>query len=264
MPIVFPPPAPASGPELIPLTDQFRNHDEFRLPLSDGLAGVELRLEFRDGPGVDVEFLDVRRLRWQSLGGLEWGSAGVDEYEAVHFREGVYVVTVARLPESASALIVLDRGARRAFVNLTRFVERDGAVHERTFVHQAGIDAPLKRPVPRTVELVGMRLAHRYSSTHVFEHVYLNPNTYAFQCLAGPEAGCADVAPADYWKLGTQLYLLSWHERLQPFNGAVVIDLVAGRAAGRLVGWDAGTNQALQVRTGSVATVLSTTSYEEV
>jgi hypothetical protein len=136
-------------------------------------------------------------------------------------------------------------------------------MREVTTVFQAGVGRPLAEPFVRTEELIGKRVAHRYSTTHVFEHLYLNPNTYAFQGLAGPEAGVTEVDPADYWKLGSELYLLSWHERSQPFNGAVVVDLAERRATGRLVGWDAIGSQTLQARTGSHVTLLSETRYED-
>ncbi|MFN8201240.1 MAG: MoaF C-terminal domain-containing protein [Solirubrobacteraceae bacterium] len=78
----------------------------------------------------------------------------------------------------------------------------------------------------------------------------------------GAEAGVADVDYTDAYKLADRLYLFSWHERAQPFNGAIVLDLEAGRAAGRLFGWEAQTARALQIRTGSIATLLNETTYE--
>jgi hypothetical protein len=203
-------------------------------------------------------------LRWTRGTALPWGAEGRASYEAVAVRAGIYVVTVSQLEQGRSALVVVDCVSRRLLANVTEFVTEEGgggSPRESTSVLQAGLGAPLTRPVAPTTELVGKRLAHRYSTTHVFEHIYLNPNTYAYQGLRGPEAGVADVDRADYWKLGDRLYLFSWHERLQPFNGAVVIDLAAGRATGRLVGWDAVSGSVLQVRTGSHITVLSTTEY---
>jgi len=264
VPITTPPPAPSSGSDLIPLAEQFVNHDEFRPDPSGELAGIQTRLHFQAGPTVSVHLHDRRRLSWSTDASLIWGESGTADYEAAAIRPGIFAITVARLDQNSSALVVLDRNARRALVNLTTFVERDGAMVELTSAFQAGLDEPLRDPFLPTTELVGKRVAHRYSTTHAFEHIYLNPNTYAFQGLEGPEAGVADVDRADYWKLGEQLYLFSWHERAQPFNGAVVIDLERGRATGRLVGWDAKSGRTLQIRTGSRTTVLSITSYEGV
>ena len=264
MPITTPPPSPPTGSDLIPLAEQFVNHDEFRPDTSGELAGMQVRLQFQGGPTVSVRVRGRRRLTWSAEGSFIWGESGNADYEAVAVRPGIFAITVARLDQDSSALVVLDRNARRALVNLTTFVERDGAIVELTSAFQAGLDEPLRDPFLPTTELVGKRVAHRYSTTHAFEHIYLNPNTYAFQGLEGPEAGVADVDRADYWKLGEHLYLFSWHERAQPFNGAVVIDLERGRATGRLVGWDAKSRRTLQIRTGSRITLLSVTSYEGV
>lgn len=256
----MPPPAPATW-RVLPLPELFANHDEFRPPTTDDLVGLELQLHVQDGPRLEIVVED-RTLRWGSDRILPWGAEGVEEYEAVAVRDGLYAVTTARLRENTSALVILDRRAGRVLANLTTFEESDGEVRERTTFLEAGVDGPLREPFSRTTELVGKRVAQRYSTTHAFEHIYLNPNTYAFQGLAGPEAGIAAVDPADYWKLGDELYLLSWHERMRPFNGAVVIDLTAGHATGRLVGWDERDRRTMQVRTGSTSTLLSVASYD--
>lgn len=263
MTTTLPPAGPASW-RVVPLAEVFANHDEFQPQPTDQLAGQELELRFEDGFSIAVNFEDPGQLRWRADRSLPWGTEGAARYQAATVREGLYAVTVSRLEDNASALVVLDRLERRALANLTIFAEVDGSVHERTTFLQAGIDSPLMRPFARTTELVGKRVAHRYSTTHVFEHIYLNPNTYAFQGLAGPEAGFAAVDPADYWKLGKDLYLFSWHERMRPFNGAVVNDLARGRATGRLIGWDERAGRALEIRTGSQAKLLSVTSYDEV
>jgi hypothetical protein len=249
-----PSPWDLDGPEaLIPLPEQFANHDEYRPPANDGLAGRTLALHV-DGAIVEVAFLDAGRLCWSTA-----QDAGEDDYEAVAVRDGVWAITVARLAERASALVVLDERARRGLANITRFVGEP--VREVTTYHQVGIGGPPPRPIDPTDDLVGRRVAHRYSSTHLFEHTYLNPNSYVFQGLAGPEAGVSDLDRADYYRLGTDLYVFSWHERMQPFNGAVVLDFAAGRATGRLAGWDKVAQRVLQVRTGSEMTVLSVIDY---
>jgi hypothetical protein len=257
LPVASPPP----GSPLIPLAEQFRNHDEFRPPATPALAGSHARLSFADGSQAEVA-LGHDRIRWSAQPTLLWGPEGEASYEAVEVRENVYAVTVARLDRGASALVVADLANEHVFVNLTAFAGRGAATRERTLFFSAGIDRPARKLVARTTELVGRRVAHRYSTTHLFEHIYLNPNTYVFQGLRGPEAGVSDIDRADYWKLGDQLYLFSWHERAQPFNGAVVIDLLSRRATGRLVGWDTASGQTLQVRTGSLLTVLSHTEYD--
>ncbi len=41
--------------------------------------------------------------------------------------------------------------------------------------------------------LIGRRVEWVYSETHAYEHIYLSPTWYTWQCLAGPERGLADT-----------------------------------------------------------------------
>jgi len=255
----------AVGPatDVIPLSEQMDNHDEYRPEPTGELVGRRLDLRFGDGTAVDVDFETQDGLAWTSSRPLAGEAAGRDAYEAVVLRPGFVLAVVARLEQRVSALAILDLGRSRAVVNLTRLVDgEDGSPREDTRLLQAGLGQPLEMPFPETAELVGKRVHHRYSSTHAFEHIYLNERTYAFQGLEGPERGVADVDLTDTLKLDDELYLFSWHERSQPFNGAIALDLREGRAYGRLFGWDRHDGVARQVRTGSIATLLNVTTYD--
>jgi hypothetical protein len=254
---------PHHGPatDVIPLAEQFANHDEYRPDTTAALATRALSLHLDDGAVLEVRFETGDELRWSASPGAPWGASGDDRYEAIPLRPDLYEIVVARLDQRVSALVIADLASKRALVNLTRFVERERAIAEETTFIQAGIDGPIGAPFERTTELVGKRIHHRYSSTHAFEHIYLNPTTYCFQGISGPEAGVADVDRADTFKIADGLYLFSWHERSQPFNGAVVIDLQQGRSCGRFVGWDIHSQTVMQIRTGARSTLLNETSH---
>lgn len=252
---------PTLATDLIPLSEQFDNHDAYRPEPTGALAGRTLALHLKDGSVIDVRFDSASQLSWSSGAEQLWGRSGTDAYEAIALRPAdMYLVVVPRLAERTSLLAVVDLADDRAILNLTRLVGDDP--REVTTYGQAGIGGPIRTRFERTHELVGKRVHHRYSDTHAFEHIYLSPRTYAYQGLEGPEAGVADVDYTDAYKLADRLYLFSWHERAQPFNGAIVLDLEAGRAAGRLFGWETQTARALQIRTGSIATLLNQTTYE--
>lgn len=254
-----------AGPatDLIPLSAQMDNHDEYRPEPTGALAGQRLELRFEDGTVLEVRFETADELAWTASRRLAGEAAGRDAYEAVALRGGLMLVVVARLEQRVSALAILDPDRSRAVVNLTRLVDGDdGSPREDTRLLQVGIGGPPGERFPATAELVGKRVHHRYSSTHAFEHIYLNERTYAFQGLEGPERGVADVDLTDTLKLGDELYLFSWHERSQPFNGAIALDLREGRAYGRLFGWDRHDGVARQVRTGSIARLLNVTTYD--
>ncbi|SPX56212.1 MoaF protein [Klebsiella pneumoniae] len=63
-------------------------------------------------------------------------------------------------------------------------------------------------PLPGfTTALVGMRNQYTYSPTERYEHIYLNDNFYAWQCLDGVEKGLADVDRCHYVQVAEDLYL---------------------------------------------------------
>jgi hypothetical protein len=253
---------PTLATDLIPLSEQFDNHDGYRPEPTDGLAGRAATLHLKDGSTIAVRFDGADALTWSSDAEQWWGRGGTEAYEAIELRPGVFLIVVARLAQRTSLLAIADLAYARVMLNLTRLVDDGDGVREITTFGQAGINGPIGERFARTRELVGKRVHHRYSDTHAFEHIYLSHRTYAFQGLEGPEAGVADVDVTDAYKLGDELYLFSWHERSQPFNGAIALDLAAGRATGRLFGWEAQSDRALQVRTGSIATLLNETTYE--
>ena len=258
----LPPTAPDDPWELIPLGDQFDNHDEFRPELIDALVGRSLSLHPADGSEpVAVAFGETTVALAGSLV-PGWYVPGSLPYEAFDIRAFEIIgVVIGDLPRRRSTLMLLDLAGGRALANASALVGADDAVREETRYLQFGVDRPLDRPFERSTALVGHRVHQRYSSTHAFEHIHLNPGLYAFHCMEGPEAGIGDVDKADYWAIADDLTLFSWHERQQPFNGAVVTDLVHGRTRGRLFGWDAASGQALQIRTGSISTLLNVTRY---
>jgi hypothetical protein len=251
---------PTIATDVIPLSEQFDNHDAYRPEPTAALAGRAETLHMKDGSTIEVRFDSATQLSWTSGAHQLWGRSGTETYEAIELRPDVYLVVVARLEQRTSLLAVADLAHARVLLNLTRLVGDE--VREVTTFGQAGIGGPVGERFERTHELVGKRVHHRYSDTHAFEHIYLSHRTYAYQGLEGPEAGIADVDYTDAYKLADRLYLFSWHERAQPFNGAITLDLEAGRATGRLFGWEKETGRALQIRTGSIATLLNETTYE--
>ena len=69
-------------------------------------------------------------------------------------------------------------------------------------------------PLPGfTTALVGMRNQYTYSPTERYEHIYLNDNFYAWQCLDGVEKGLADVDRCHYVQVAEDLYLFVWQEK---------------------------------------------------
>lgn len=79
-------------------------------------------------------------------------------------------------------------------------------------------------PLPGfTDALIGMRNQYTYSPTERYEHIYLNDNFYAWQCLDGVEKGLADVDRCHYVQVAEDLYLFVWREKIIPTLGVILI-----------------------------------------
>ncbi len=82
-----------------------------------------------------------------------------------------------------------------------------------------------------------MRNQYTYSPTERYEHIYLNDNFYAWQCLDGVEKGLADVDRCHYVQVAEDLYLFVWREKIIPTLGVILIDLQQMRTDGKIMGY---------------------------
>ncbi len=90
-------------------------------------------------------------------------------------------------------------------------------------------------PLPGfTDALIGMRDQYTYSPTERYEHIYLNNNLYAWQCL-DVEKGLADVDRCHYVQVAEDLYLFVWREKIIPTLGVILIDLQQMRTDGKIM-----------------------------
>lgn len=254
--------------------------DSHILPPVDDLAGRTLQLEFPDG----------------SVETLTFASAGVvrtvhDQFECrvTSVRDGIYFVDYigggdGSRPAATSYVLDVKQGlctsvagtlpneseARTdAFTRVERGMELTGV--QARFRHgrivsqgvrtgaDAGTQAALHHP---TRELIGMRNLYTYSATEQYEHVYLNENFYAWQCLSGVEAGLADVDRCHYIAIAKDLYLFVWREKIIPTLGVVMIDLEREKTDGKIFGYQGNQFDTLSnFPVGALAQVLNVTRY---
>ena len=78
-------------------------------------------------------------------------------------------------------------------------------------------------PAP-TTELIGRRVQWVYSSEHAYEHIYLSPHWYTWQCLAGPEQGLADTDENTVWRVRPGIYVFTWREKVIPCGSVTIAD----------------------------------------
>ncbi|VFN06408.1 MAG: Molybdenum cofactor biosynthesis protein F, partial [Candidatus Kentron sp. G] len=221
--------------------------DEHRLPLTDKLAGQKFELypEGEEG-NIFIHFKDASQAEWR----LENEPRNTEHYEAMEVRPDIFFVDwVSHADPKKSLSIVLDLVSREstllwsqlpsaqdARADLFERIKRTNDLSAvKTHIVHGGVDGERTKKIHgRTADLVGKRLKHTYSNKHAFEHIYLNERLFCWQSLEGPDKGLADTEPVDYIKIAEDLYLFSWRERIVPWVGIVLIDLVQMRTAGKV------------------------------
>ncbi|MGS0893969.1 molybdenum cofactor biosynthesis F family protein [Burkholderia stagnalis] len=219
----------------------------------DSLAGRTLSLDDAAGAWRIYTF-EAGALRWRDATG---DAGGREPCRVTRLRDGLYFVdyidTAARAT-SVSLVVDLERGVWTSVVG-TLPTEADTHLDAFTRVARGlpltGVDVAFRHgtlggharpaaPHAPTRELVGKRTMYRYSPTECYEHIYLNENFYAWQCLQGVEAGLADVDRCHYFGIADALYLFVWREKIVPTLGVVLIDLAQRKTDGKIFGYQGG------------------------
>ena len=250
------------------------------MPLVDDLAGRSMQLDFEDGSAARIVFGGPRELSWEMTAGKAVGSSGEESCWAVSPRPGIYLVDWLSSVEPATSVdLVLDFNSGSATVLVGRLpaeaevargtfaLANEGA--ELTFVRVAFLRAAIDKPFsPQdhahapTDEMVGKRVMYVYGPTEAYEHIYLNDKLYSWQCLKGIEKGLADTDRCHSYKLGEQLYLFVWREKIVPTLGVVVADWQAMRSVGKIFGYESNDfGKLMNVPIAAEATLLNVTAY---
>ena len=182
-------------------------------------------------------------------------------------RRATAVTIVLDLARNAATTVTgtlptADQAARGAFALAT---EGEELTLVATRIVSAVIDGPFvpgAHPHGPTDELVGKRVQYVYSRTEAYEHIYLNQDLYTWQCLRGAEQGLADTDRCHHRKIGEELYLFVWREKVIPTLGVVLVDWRARRSNGRLFGYEGSDFGALcTTPIASRAILLNVTTY---
>lgn len=218
----------------------------YALDNSADLSGKKIELHDAEG---NVQRLDI-----------DQDQLRVDDGEAVRLRltslrQGVYLLDW--LDETArpttSCTVVLDTltdSYTRVTGTLPTFDTIKTGLYERALGGRALTDVKVDIshgtvnrafsdgacPHAVTDELIGVRNLYRYSPTEIYEHTYLNPNFYTWQCLKGVEQGLCDTDACHYYKITDDLYLFIWREKIVPTLGIVMIDEQNHRSDGKIFG----------------------------
>lgn len=205
-----------------PATEQWRTYDEFaagidtyRLPNVD-LTGTKLAIALDDGTRLELDF-GTETVTWKATGSLTVVPGTRDPYDAVAVREDVIFLNLPLSSvERESVTIVYSKTTHR--VALTHSVISAAAIEGTPQVLQyfhAGTtdsgEATGEVPGPSR-DLIGMRNLYQYSPNHLYEHVYISSERYAWQNLQGVQRGHGDMDLSTVWRFDAGLYLFCFRE----------------------------------------------------
>ncbi|AMB59340.1 MoaF C-terminal domain-containing protein [Microterricola viridarii] len=204
-----------------PALDEWRSYDEFaagidtfRLP-NVSLDGSSIRLTLDDGGTLALDF-GTDTVRWSADGTLS-ATESIDPYDAVAVRENVVFVNLPLSSrERESLTIVYSTTTHRAVVTHSQIGEEEVEAAPR--VSQSFWSAVTDGGTPSgevpgpSRDLIGKRNIYRYSPEHLYEHVYVSSQRYAWQCLEGVQRGHGDMDLSTVWKFDDGLYLFCFRE----------------------------------------------------
>lgn len=205
-----------------PEADEWRTYDEFaagidtyRLPNED-LDGTSLAVTLDDGTSLALAF-GKDSVTWEASGGITTAPGTTDPYDAVAVRDDVHYVNLPIESTERTALTVIwSTTTHRAMAILSHISEE--AVEGTPQVTQqfwAGVtdggEATGEVPGPSR-DLIGKRNVYRYSPYHLYEHVYISSQRYAWQCIEGVQRGHGDMDMSTVWKFEHGIYLFCFRE----------------------------------------------------
>ncbi|MFI5585300.1 MoaF C-terminal domain-containing protein [Amycolatopsis sp. NPDC051758] len=192
-------------------TDGWRTYDEFaagiatyRLPNAD-LSGHEVTITLDDGEVLALSFKDAEHV---VCNGVE------DPYDAVAVRDDVFFVNLPFTSVDGEALTVVHSTATHRALAVRSVIGAEGVprVSQRFSAGVTDGGTPSGDVPGPSRDLIGKRNVYRYSLDHLYEHVYLSSERYAWQCLEGVQRGHGDMDLSTVWKFQDGLYLFCFRE----------------------------------------------------
>jgi hypothetical protein len=251
------------------------------LPVTDRLVGEQVQLYYESGKKGRITFVDREALKWETedQGRKE---QFICSCTVIMPRKDIYFVDfIVSYGDSKSISVVLDMEQKCATIItgimptaeevmiplIVRAEKRMPLTSVQALFEHAAIDVPFTATTPRhekTTDLVGERVQWVYSSKDAYEHIYLNENTYTWQCISGNEKGLADTDRCFFYKLGEKFYLFVWIEKIVPTVGVVLEDLEVMRSYGKIFGHEGYdvNGRITNFPVGSYGTLLNKTEYD--
>src|SRR4051794_10877094 len=183
---------------------------------TSALAGRTLKIKLNSGRRVELAFA-ADKVAWR-----EASAAGVDWCETIEVAPQVFFInmTLASRADEDEAFIVNVKTGRVLSVRerLRAASEAPGEPRvAQTYTPGVLEDVAVSgvEPAP-TRDLVGMTAHYDYSPNHVYEHVYLSTERYAWQNLVGVQRGHGDVDLTTTYKFDDKQYVFGFREFIIP------------------------------------------------
>ncbi len=242
--------------ELIQVGELAVGFSENILPDANDLKGKSVKLFFEDDTVTSYHFQDEKILTWESPDVTGSNEGDEEKYRVTCPRENIYFVDYIKQNTSATSVSLVLDFAQGIATSLTGTLPTEeearmdrmdrvakGLVETavETVFMSAALDEEFTAKTPKheiTGDLIGKRVKYVYSRKDTYEHIYLNEDHYTWHCLAGIEKGMADTDLCHYFKIGHELYLFVWREKLVPTLGVVMVDLQAMKTTGKIFGYE--------------------------
>jgi hypothetical protein len=210
-----------------------------RLPTTKALSGRTLNITLKNGRAIELAFGVADKVEWR-----EGGEAGADWYEAINAAPDVFFVnmTFATRPDEDEAFIINVKTRRVLSVRerLRPATEAPGEPRVAQVYTPGAIGDPAIPPAgfepAPSRDLVGMTAHYEYSPQHLYEHVYLSSQRYAWQNLVGVQRGHGDVDLATTYKFGHDQYVFGFREFIIPVASIFFSDWGSMRSTGKFLG----------------------------
>ena len=185
-----------------------------RLPQTAALVGQTMVIRLESGKSFELIFVEPNRLVWQSGSGRgsEWCEV-VEVAPCTYFIDMTFAYQIRQ-----SQTFIVNTETRQVLGICTLMREGDvgkepRALHEfeAGVLGDPAVPPTGRKPAPSR-DLIGLRGLYDYGPEHVFEHIYLNSERYAWQCIVGPLRGQADVDFSTVYKFDDHQYIFAFRE----------------------------------------------------
>ncbi len=212
----------------LPLDGLEPGFDANKPPVTGALDGRTVIVENDGGSVIEHTFSGTQvTWRYDAAEGDPHGDAeGTDVCEVFVIDDDLYYAQfhTSSRPDDAVSLVLDLRSGRS--LSIVSIIGEAGTPRVRQLFTPGvirGMQVSGVAPAP-TNALIGRRVMWTYSTEHAYEHIYLSPHWYTWQCLAGPERGLADTDEQSTWQLRPGIYAFTWREKVIPCASVTIAD----------------------------------------